>query len=25
LRERPVDPFVTRFVEAQRHLPGASR
>jgi osmoprotectant transport system ATP-binding protein len=24
LRERPAQPFVTRFVEAQRHLPGSS-
>jgi osmoprotectant transport system ATP-binding protein len=24
LRERPADPFVTRFVEAQRHLPEPS-
>ena len=24
LCERPADPFVTRFVQAQRHLPGAS-
>jgi osmoprotectant transport system ATP-binding protein len=24
LRERPAEPFVTRFVEAQRHLPDAS-
>jgi osmoprotectant transport system ATP-binding protein len=24
LRERPTDPFVTRFVEAQRHLPESS-
>ncbi|MBB6188640.1 ATP-binding cassette domain-containing protein [Rhodanobacter sp. MP7CTX1] len=24
LRKRPADPFVTRFVEAQRHLPEAS-
>jgi hypothetical protein len=24
LRERPADPFVTRFVEAQRTLPESS-